>query len=647
MPSAPLQPARLAFAPDGTPISEAFDDIYHSADGGLEQARHVFLQGNGLPEKWAGRSQAGQFVILENGFGGGLNFLATWAAWRADPERPQTLHYLATELHPFQFDELARLHQSWPELAYLAEPLRQAWPVLMPGFHRLEFAAGRVVLTLMLGDAETSLRKLRASVDAFYLDGFAPQKNPQMWSPGLLRRCAQLAAPGATFATWCVAGTVQRALREAGFTVEKRPGFGRKRQMLAGGLIPRRRAAAPAQVFAQRRAAVIGAGLAGCAIAERLAARGWQVDLFDHHASPAGEASGNLAGIVRPLLSSDDNLASRLNRACYLHLGRSWRRLDQAGFPSRRRLDGLVQIARDVEHAAQLRAWLAASGFPERFAQFVEQDTVTARLGGETAYGGCWFADGGWASPPSICRAWLAAGGAHIRFRGGNAIARLQAGEGGWRLYAADQRVLAEAPVVIVATGAHPAATKLAQIAGLPLQPVRGQVSHLPAGALPPLAHAACCEGYLTPALDGVHCLGASYAKDAAVELRVSEHGENLHRLARILPGAEQRFDAQTLAGRVGFRATTPDHLPLVGALPDLDAAVSGDLRLKDFPRLAGLYGLLGLGSRGLVWAALLAENLACQIDVAPLPLEGDQVDAIDPARFALRARRQRQSNEA
>ncbi len=638
MPVQSLHPARLAYAADGTPFSEAFDDIYHSADGGPGQAQHVFLHGNGLPQNWQGRRS---FTILENGFGSGLNFLATWAAWRADPQRPQRLHYLATELHPFAADDLARLHREWPQLEFLAEALRNSWPVLLPGFHRLEFAAGRVVLTLLLGDAETSLRKLRASVDAFYLDGFDPNKNPQMWSTSLLRRCGQLAAPNATFATWCVAGQVRRALSEAGFVPKKQPGFGHKRQMLAGKIIDRPNQRRPTPVATEREAVVIGAGLAGCAIAERLAARGWQVELLDRHAVPAGEGSGNLAGIARPLLSRDDNLASRLNRACFLHLGRTLQRLDQAGLPPRRNLSGILQIARDAAQEAEQPACLAAGGYPESYVSFIDRSTASDRLGAATAYGGWWFPGGGWANPPSLCRAWLRAGGGNIHWRGNSEVARMQRVDGRWRLFAANGDVLAEAAVVVFASGAVlPAASGLAQIAGLPILPVRGQVSHVAADTLPHLEHPACCEGYLTPAVDGVHCLGASYSKDFAAELRVGEHAENLRRLASILPGTAQDIEPSALHGRVGFRATTPDHLPLVGALPDLEVELVGDIRLNTFPRLPGLYGLLGLGSRGLVWSALLAENLACQIAGEALPLEGDQVDGIDPARFALRAYR-------
>jgi tRNA 5-methylaminomethyl-2-thiouridine biosynthesis bifunctional protein len=641
MPLAPLHPARLAFAPDGTPFSATFDDFYTSTDGGPGQARHVFLHGNGLPENWASRQR---FTILENGFGSGLNFLSTWAAWRADPNRPEQLHYLATELHPFQVDDLARLHARWPELGFLAEDLREAWPVLMPGFHRLEFAAGRVVLTLLLGDAEASLRKLRASVHAFYLDGFEPNKNPQMWSPSLLRRCAQLAAPGATFATWCVAGQVRQNLSEAGFSLKKQPGFGRKWQMLTGSLIAHKKITEATRP-APRHAVVIGAGLAGCAIAERLAVRGWRVDVLDRHAEPAREASGNLAGILRPMLSRDDNLASRLNRACFLHLARSWRRLDQLGLPPRRNLGGILQIARDDEHAAAMRAWLEAGDYPNEFVQFLDQAAASRSLSPhsdapadtQTARGGWWFPHGGWANPPSLCRAWLRAGSGLIHFHGGSEIAALARVGEDWRVLDAAGASLAQAPVVIFATGA----SQLPPTAGLPITPVRGQVSQLAAGTLPELAHATCSEGYLTPALDGVHCLGASYVKDRFdSEPSRHEHAENLQRLARLLPEAAHAIDPAEMSGRIGFRATTQDHLPLVGALPDLSADLKPGVRFNTFPRQTGLFGLLGLGSRGLVWSTLLAEHLACVINAEPLPLAGDQADAIDPARFALRAHR-------
>ena len=224
-----IVPAALAFK-DGVPYSAAYDDIYHSADGGPAQARHVFLGGCGLPAAWAGR---GHFVVLETGFGIGLNFLATWAAWRDDPARCARLHFLAVEKHPFEVDDLARLHARWPEFDALSRELRAHWPPLTPGFHRLALAGGRVQLTLMLGEAADCLAGVRAAVDAFYLDGFAPDRNPDLWTPALFAALARLARPGATAASYSVAASVRQGLAAAGFAVARRAGLGPKRHCLA------------------------------------------------------------------------------------------------------------------------------------------------------------------------------------------------------------------------------------------------------------------------------------------------------------------------------------------------------------------------------------------------------------------------------
>lgn len=232
--SSRLELAPLIFADDGTPISPAYDDIYHSAAGGHAQAKHVFMAGNGLPERWRGEDC---FAVLETGFGLGINFLATWLTWQNDLQRCRALHFISLEKHPFSAADLSRVHQAWPEFSALSEALIQRWPVVespAPGEHRIGLSGGRVILHLVFGDAFEQLPKLDVAVDAFYLDGFSPAKNPELWSPELCRSLHRLAKPSATLATWSVAGAVRRALSDAGFTVEKRPGFAGKRQMLIG-----------------------------------------------------------------------------------------------------------------------------------------------------------------------------------------------------------------------------------------------------------------------------------------------------------------------------------------------------------------------------------------------------------------------------
>lgn len=633
-----LRPATLAFGDDGTPWSDAYADVYHAAAGGPGQAEHVFLRGNGLPERWAG---ADRFVILETGFGTGLNFLATWSAWRASPRRPRRLHYLAVEKHPFRLDDLARLHARWPAYADLSASLRARWPTLVPGYHRIELDDGRVVLTLLLGEAETVLARLEARVDAFYLDGFAPARNPEMWSPAMCKRLARLATPDATLATWSVAGAVREALRGAGFELEKRLGYGAKREMLAGRYAPppyRPVAPRPAPPT-DRHAIVLGAGLAGTACCERLAARGWRVELIDRHDGPATEASGNHAGIFHPLLARDDNQQARLTRAAFLYGLRTWQGMRACGYAFPWADRGLVQLARDASHEALQMRLPAEMWHPRDYVDTLDADALTSELGHAVPIGGWRFAHGGWANPGGLCRAYLGMAGDRVRSHYGRAVARLTRSGEGWQAVDAEGVVLAEAPHVVVANGLG--AKSLAQTASLPMQALRGQVTLIPQGGIPDIRLPLCREGYLTPALDGWHCAGASYDDDDDPLPRRECDTGNLRRLARLLDLPARLADPHGLRARVGFRAVPPDRLPMAGTLPDFaHARTSGATQFAHLPRLAGLHALLGYASRGIIWSALMAELLASGLEGEPMPVEADLVDAVDPARFLLKALR-------
>lgn len=630
-----LTPARLAYTEDGTPWSESYGDVYHSADGGPGQAEHVFLRGNDLPARWRGRDR---FVILETGFGMGLNFLTTWAAWRADTLACRRLHYVSVERHPFTAADLARLHERWPQFAPLAARLRALWPTLTAGVHRIELDGGRVVLTLMFGDALRLLPRLSARIDACYLDGFDPRKNPDMWSPALFTRLARLAASEATVATWSVSATVRSGLEAAGFHCERRPGYGRKREMLTGRRAPTavRGARQTTVSGAERHALVIGAGLAGSAICQRLAVRGWRLTLLERHPRPAREASGNLAGIVRPLLSLDDNLASRFTRAAYLHSLRAWSGLAPPPCWSR---CGVLQIARDAAHEAHQREVVAAQAYPVEYVRHLDRVEASDLTGWPLPHGGWHFPGGGWASPPSVCTALLADCADALDARYGQAVASLQRTADRWQALDAAGRVLASAPVLILASGSGTLWPESQP--AMPLRRVRGQTSHIPSASLPAIRLALCREGYLTPAVDGLVCVGASYDFDDDPAPRADGHVGNLMRLEHILPGAAAGIDVARLDGRVGFRCVPPDRLPVVGALPE-GLPAEREAGLRDVPRLEGAYGLMGLASRGLTWAWLAAELLASQLEDEPLPMETDLADALDPARFLLRRLRRR-----
>jgi tRNA 5-methylaminomethyl-2-thiouridine biosynthesis bifunctional protein len=590
-----LSPARLDHAADGTPRSTAYGDVYHSAAGGQAQARHVFLDGNGLPARWRGRER---FVVLETGFGLGNNFLATLEAWRMDPQRCGTLHFVSVEKHPLRADDLA-------------PALRDAWPMLVPGMHRIRFDGGRVVLTLAFADIADALPQLRLSADALFLDGFSPERNPEMWSRPVLKRLARLAAPGAMAATWCVATEVRTALAEAGFECEKRPGFGGKREML----VARYRGATGLEPAAgERTALVVGAGIAGAAVCSALAGRGWKVSLVEQHAAPATEASGNVAGVFHPLVTADDSVFARLTRAAYLSLLASG--LEQANC-------GALQLARNDEEAAAQQRALSALGYPGDYAECVDQERASVLAGAAVAAGGVWFARSGWLRPVSIVNTLLDSCGGKLIRRLGTRVASLAHDGARWIARDAIGDEIAGARVAILANAAD--ALRLAPDTAVRLRRVRGQVTHLPGGRFSSLRCVVLRGGFLIPPVDGIALAGASFDfDDDEPSPRAEDHAGNLERLERIVPGTAAGLDLAKLDGRVGWRAVVPDRLPMIGAIED--------------ERAPGLYGAYAYGSRGLLWASLGAELLASLIEGEPLPLEARLADALSPGRFARRA---------
>ncbi len=591
---------------DGTPYSPEFEDVYHSSHGGLAQARHVFLGGNGLPRRWGGRES---FAIVETGFGIGLNFLAAWDAWRADASRPRRLHFVSVEHRPFAARDLAAALAPFGELAELARALQAVWPPPLAGFHRLHFDGGRVILTLLLGDALELLPQLVARADAYFLDGFAPARNPRLWSPEIVRELARLAAPDATLATWSVAGGVRAALAGAGFHVEKRPGFAAKREMLVGS----RQDAARAPVgTAQRAALIVGAGLAGTIAAERLAARDWDVALIDARA----ERSAPSAGLVRPIANLRDALNARISRSAFLYALQHFRALQHDGYHLVWNRCGVLQVAGDDDEAQRFAAIAGSQGYPAEFLEYVDAARAREIAGRAVRGAGWWIASGAVVSPASLGVASLARAGERVRRIARAHVHRLAREGGLWRAFDADERLIAEAPVAVLANAND--AKRLAPEARLRLSLVRGQVTYLPPAPSRTLEVVVSGSGYVAPIPDGGHCVGASYQHDDPDDaVRAVDHRENLARAESMLPGFAADLHPIALAGWTGFRATVTDRLPIYGATGQ-----------------EGLYAATGLGSRGLLWAPLGAELLASALEGEPLPLPRDYAGAISPRRF-------------
>lgn len=642
MKTAPLLPARVDFS-GAVPNAPDFGDFYHAPFGAFAQARQVFLDGNGLPDRWAGRRR---FVVLETGFGLGNNFLATWAAWREDPSRCERLVFLSIEKHPLTRADLAHAHAASPEPA-LARQLLASWPVLAPGLHTLDFEDGRVRLMLAFGDAHDWLPELVASVDAFFLDGFAPAKNPDLWDDTVLKQVGRLAAPDATAATWSVARSVRDGLTAAGFEVRKRPGIGGKWQTTVARFAPRHRPPVPPGRVAvapqAKEVLIVGAGLAGAACARVLAREGWQVTVLEGGATTAAQASGNPGGLFHGTLHAEDGPHARFSRAAALATERELRRVAPA-LPWLQW--GLLRVERDADALASMRRLLTRSGLPGNYVQALSVEEASATAGLALARPAWYFAGGGAVSPPALVAAWLdeAARADGFRLRLNTPVARLlhDAASGRWSARNDAGEVIACADAVVLCGGIGSDALAAPWTAGpaWPWVAQRGQLSVM-AQALTPttLAMPVAGLGYALSLPDGTICFGASTdGGDMDPALRSADHDQNVDRLRALLPSVPIPAEVP-LAGRVGWRSLLPDRLPIVGALPAGRPERRAE-QARFWPRQPGLMVVGALASRGITWATLCAELVAAQLTGAPWPVEASLADALDPARFAAKAER-------
>lgn len=651
-PLAALDCATLNWRKDDTgeaPHSTAFEDVYFSRHNGREETEHVFLHNNQLPERFAAWREARPFTIGETGFGTGLNLLCAWACF--DRHAPQTarLHLVSTEKYPLYRDDLIRALAAWPDLAERARALISQWPEPVAGVHRL-ILSERVTLDLHYGDSSERLSRLEGRVDAWFLDGFAPAKNPEMWQPALFEAMAARSRPGATFATFTCSGLVKRGLKAAGFTWEKVPGIGRKREMLRGRIdtppVDASRQATPwftsPPANPARHVAVIGAGLAGASVAEALARRGVAVTLIDREASGAG-ASGNRQAALYSKLAAETNRQSRCYLAGLLYTRRWLARLD----PERHlwRDCGVLQLAMNDREAKRQAAFLANHALPDSVVEGVSAAVASQRAGVTLAHGGLDYPGAGWVRPAALCQR-LAERRGIVFYQG--EVVQLTRLEHGWALQLADDEALSVDQVVIA--NAHQA-TRFAALAWLPIKPIRGQVSELrlPSGA-PELKRVVCAGGYAPPALDGIQCFGATFTpNDTATELREADHAANLAEFTGMLPAyaaalreAGVDLEPAHLDGRVGLRAASPDKTPYAGPVPDASrwqddyAALAKDARRvpqKPGHHHAGLWISAAHGSRGLASAPLCAEVIASRICDEPLPLERELIDHLHPGR--------------
>ncbi len=645
-----IEAAELSW-PNGLPYSPRFGDIYFSLDDGLAEKNYVFLQANQLATRFSALANNSSFTIAETGFGTGLNFLATWQLWQQNRPADTWLHYTSVEKHPLTASDLQRALALWPDLQSLASQLLAQYPPLTAGWHRLVFAEQHLTLTLLLGDANELLPELVADVDAWFLDGFAPDKNPELWQLNLLSSIAKLSKVNTTLSSYTAAGVVKRTLEAAGFDVVRSKGFGRKRDMTTATL----RSKQPLKLSWQSRnniihhasaktAIVIGAGIAGVSCARALAIRGWQVTVIEQAEHAASAASGNPAAIIYPKLAPPHLSAWHFQQQAYLSLLPQLRDEKLAGVWQERGL--LWLLAGNQQREGDK---LDTHPWPSSLVRKVEAEEASL-LAGVTIDCAClYFPQAGFLHPKALCEAWL--NHPNIRCLWQTHVAGIEKAHGLWQTFDKHNNVIAQASIIIIANAL--AAQQLTPSQNLALTPVRGQIAEVSTNdTLQTLNTVLCYGGYLTPSYGKYHCLGASFLpNNTKTEVTDADHQHNYQLVHTFLPELAQQLPAiQTWQGRAALRAQTTDYLPMVGALPVYEDFCR---RYADFQHgkiveqapiyHQGLYVSLGHGSKGFCYAPLAAEIIAAELNNEPYPVAERVLQALNPARFWVKALKRRQ----
>src|SRR5690625_3751447 len=648
----PLEPACPTQTKEGVAVHPEYGDVYHSLSGAMEQADYVFLQGNDLPMRWQGRAQ---FTICETGFGLGNNFLTTWYRWLQDPQRSQRLHFVSFEAHPLPRHELARQLQRSPAvLQPLAQQLIKAWPKLLPGLHRLEFEQGQLSLTLIFGRIEHTAPLAQLRADAFFLDGFAPRLNPAMWTPALFTQLVRLAAQGATLATWCTASAVRRALQNAGFVLEKRPGFAFKREMLTGRL--RSHLGQPAvSTPAPKRVLVVGGGIVGAATAAALAHRGAVVTVCDPlFAAPKQSGTipsalnlgaahaGHAAVAMVPLLARQDPPRARLSRLGLALaalrwgplLGQHWflhpaLHLPENASQAQYDRQTLEELGFDTQwvHWYQGENAAGTNKFPDVTGEFPDEaggfsdgtsefsDGMSLAKAGIAPYGGWYFHQSYVVRPAALIAALMQ----HPLITPiATTIQRLERQADGWRAWGTDQQFSAQAVVLANAAGVKQLLKPHCDPEDYPrlfrARVVQGQIGHYPSDYVTapqvPLLNG---PGYLLHDHQNTAVLGSSYQRDAApISWSSAVQKEIEERLQPHLGPLMPQQGAQ--GGWVGERLASPDHRPQIGPVGSRDNA---------------LWVASAMGSNGFSWASVAAEYVAADFFHEPQVLTTDLQRAV------------------
>lgn len=631
----------------GTPRSEDYGDVYFSSDDGIAESTYVFLHHNQLRQRFEGLAPGSTFVIAETGFGTGLNFLLTWQLFMQAAPSDAHLYFISCEKHPLTAEDLQNIHMQIPSLMPLSSELHKHYPIPLQGFHCLNF--NRVTLQLLYSDAGVAFSQLQATVDAWFLDGFAPAKNPDMWSPLLFSEMSRLSHSKTTVATFSAAKIVREGLSGAGFKINKMPGFGRKRDMLCGTYVgiqgPLPQTGWPSSPLSNpvaspgHRISIIGSGIAGAHTARAFAEAGYKVTLYDQASEPAQGGSGNIQGAIYAKLSASPNIATQFYSHALL-TAQKW----LSNLPERaaHHACGLAQLVHDQRELKRLNDLAISDYIPDELAQVLSAEALSDLTGINVTMPGLWFPNGGWVSPPQAVTYLLEHENIQCHFE--HRLVDLKKQDNSWQLDF-DNGITVTAEQLVLCNGYD--VGRLKQTSHLPLNAIAGQVTQLASDSKTNTLQAVICtDRYVMPALNQQITIGSTFRlKSTETHTLSSEDDENIESLKQRLPGFLPESPVR-VGHRAGVRCTTPDYLPIVGPIAEpneflaqftLPIQRNRSHRTAPANYLTGLWVNTGHGSKGLCSTPICAQLLVAMVTGKPYPLPQPIVDALNPNRFLVR----------
>jgi len=638
---------------EGQPYSPEFDDVYFSVSNGIEETEHVFIHHNQLRSRFKGANKK-HFVIAETGFGSGLNFLTTVNHWLALSQVHQCLHFYSIENTPFTLSDLILAQHSWPELQHIAKPLQAVYQVASYGFHSFDLLDGRVKLVLMIGDVHTMLSQLTAPIDAWFLDGFAPNCNPDMWSDNVFLQIQRLSRIDTTFSTYTAAGFVRRGLMSVGFEVKKVSGTGKKRHMLVGRVNGAQNSVQASKVKNSqpwyegeglqqakwvKKITVIGAGIVGLTSAWALIKRGYSVEIIDAGSQIGAQASGNPQAMIMPRLSLQDSADAEFYTSAYFYALRSLQQLDP--HQTCWKQTGGMQLA----HSERIKKQMANYPQTSSLAEVLDAQCASELSGVKIDAPVHYFSKAACVYPHEIMHCMVREMGDALTITLDTSVESIDYKHDQWHLYRSSGELIHKTTCLVLANAWQVKRFKV--LKHIHCQPARGQLSYYNVNRQStklkmPLSF----DGYLMPEYKNLHVSGASFElDDCDTSLRKNEFQANFQYLNQWVKGL---FTEQSQSsGRASVRAVTSDRVPVVGVVNchlqmqnDYTDLYKGKPAHK-YPlakTLPGLFVNTGHGARGFTSAFLSSEIIAAMICSEPLPVSNRVRYALHSSRFLIRS---------